>query len=207
MKGLLLKDIMAMKKQCKIMFLVIIIYAFYSVMSKNASMVSGMIALFCAMMPITLMAYDEQSKWDRYALSLPLSRNSIVLGKYILGIGLVVLSMLLIIPINIAMIRYSNEMGLKEALLIVYVIFGIAICFVSLMLPIFYKFGIEKGRLLLFVVFFIPVMLAYMFAKSGIKMPSEKTLEMVGYLSPLVLIAMVIVSLMISINIYRKKEF
>lgn len=56
-----------------------------SVSSKNNFM-GAMIMVMCAILPTTFMSYDEKAKWDKYALSMPLSRDDMVISKYIISI-------------------------------------------------------------------------------------------------------------------------
>ena len=207
MKGLLLKDLFTLRKQGKVYLLLLAFYLFYTILTKNVSMMSSMIAMLCAIAPITTLAYDENCKWDRYALSMPISRKMIVLSKYVFGIVLILISMAIVAPLSMMVVTYTREMELKAAMIIILVVNGIAILFLSILLPLLFKFGVEKGRLLMFVIFFIPLAFVYIYKKINLGLPSKETFELLGYLSPVFLIIIVLISMVISIRIYEKKEF
>lgn len=207
MKGLLLKDLFTLRKQGKVYLLLLAFYLFYTILTKNVSMMSSMIAMLCAIAPITTLAYDENCKWDRYALSMPISRKMIVLSKYVFGILLILISMVIVAPLSMMVVTYTREMELKPAIMIVLAVNGIAILFISILLPLLFKFGVEKGRLLMFVIFFIPLAFVYLYKKINLGLPSKETFELLGYLSPVFLIIIVLISMVISIRIYEKKEF
>ena len=84
MKGLMIKDILNLRKNFKTTLLVIGFFAIYAYTSNNPSYMIAMVTLILSMMPLTSMAYDDMSKWDRYALAMPISKKDIVLSKYIL---------------------------------------------------------------------------------------------------------------------------
>ena len=42
--------------------------------------------LFCGMVPVNLLAYDERSRWLQYSGTLPYTRAQIVSGKYLIGL-------------------------------------------------------------------------------------------------------------------------
>lgn len=207
MKGLILKDIYALRKQGKILLLLLVFYFFYSIMTKNVSMLSAMVAMLCAITPITTLSYDELCKWDRYALSMPVSRKMIVLSKYIFGMLLVLIGMIIVAPISAGIVTYTGEMNIKTALLILLAISGIGIVFFSLIMPLLFKFGVEKGRMLMFLIFFIPMAGVYVVKTLKLQIPSTQTLSLLARLSPFFVLAIFVVSVLLSIRIYEKKEF
>lgn len=207
MKGLLLKDLFTLRKQGKVYLLLIVFYLFYSIFTKNVSMMSAMIAMLCAIAPITTLAYDENCKWDRYALSMPISKKMMVLSKYVFGLLLILISMVIVAPLSMVVVTYTGEMAFKPAFIILLMVNAIAVLFISVLLPLLFKFGVEKGRLLMFVIFFIPMAIAYVYKKTNLGLPSKETLTSLGYLSPLLLLIIFLISIAISIRIYEKKEF
>ncbi len=207
MKGLILKDFFALKKQGKTFLVLFIFYLLFSYMTKNISMLGMMIVLICAMMPITTMSFDELCKWDKYALSMPVSRKTIVLSKYIFGILFNFAGIIIVAPISAVMVIITQEMKVGDSLLMILAMEGIAITFLAFIMPILFKFGVEKGRMLMLLVIFLPTMMFFLLSKLGIELPSEQTLKLLTYLSPIVVIIFLLFSICISIKIYDKKEF
>ena len=136
MLALLLKDLYTLKAQMKVFLFILIIFAL-AFQSE-----AGAFAVFYAtLLPVTSLAYDEQSKWPQLALMLPYSIKDIVLSKYLLGWFLsFVVSMLY---------------GLVSLLIdggdyfLVVIFMSLALCFLALTLPLVFWLGTEKGRLLL----------------------------------------------------------
>ena len=72
MKGLLLKDLLNLKKSIKLMLIIGIAYSiFFSTFEPTT--LTGLLTLLFAMQSLSSFSYDEFSKWDCYALSMPLS--------------------------------------------------------------------------------------------------------------------------------------
>ena len=94
MKGLLLKDFYTMARYGRTMLALIGFYVMLAFLGQPASFVGAMLVFLCAMLVISSFSYDEYGKWNKYCLSLPVSRRQIVGSKYLfallmLGIGLV----------------------------------------------------------------------------------------------------------------------
>ena len=86
MTGLILKDLLNLKKQGKVYLILIIFYFAIGLVNENSSMFASMMTMVAVLIPITAMAYDERCKWDRYALTMPVSRKDMVMSKYLLGL-------------------------------------------------------------------------------------------------------------------------
>lgn len=206
MKGLMIKDFFVIRKQAKVLVGLLIFYLVYATATKAVSMLA-MITLLCVMMPITTMAYDEKNKWDKYVLSMPVSRRTLVLSKYFFGIMLDLTGIVLVALISMIMVFFSDEMIITEVLLMSVTFGAIGLVFLAIMLPILFKFGVEKGRLLMMLVIFTPVILGMLLPKLGIAPPSEQTLKLLAYAAPVIIFFVVLISIKISIAIYNKKEF
>ena len=206
MKGLLLKDLLALKRQGKVLLILIGFYIVYSLMMKNVSMLGAMIILVCVMMPITTLAYDEQCKWDKYALSMPISRKTLVLGKYLFGILLDLAGLAVVALLSIGVVLYSHETSIPEALLTAAATAGIGIIFLSATMPILFKFGVEKGRMLMLVVIILPALLIMLLSRLGMLIPDLETLKLLAFASPVLIVLLLLASIKLSISIYNKKE-
>lgn len=206
MRGLIIKDILNLKKNMMTVLAMIIFFTLFAYGTANPSYIIAMIVLISTTMSITSMAYDELAKWDSYALTMPISRNNIVLSKYILSFlfslgGLVVsttISYILILP-------KSTMKGL-ELLLSAYIIFVLSILFISIILPLIYKFGVEKSRILMLAIMAVPTAMIIFLKDANITMPTESQLMMALKVSPLALIIVVLLSSWISCNIYINKD-
>lgn len=202
MKGLIIKDFLNLKRQGKILGIMIIFYVFLAISSGNNSMLGGVIAVLCAILPVTAFSYDERAKWDKYALTMPVSRRDLVISKYLLGLILLVAAFI----INLVFNLFTSEDQLKEILLMSLLLTGGALVFLSLILPVLFKFGVEKGRTLMLLLLFVPTGLIVLFAKLGIGMPSAAVLNTLQTLAPIIVLAILIISVALSLKIYAKRE-
>lgn len=201
MIGLILKDIYTLKSQAKIYLILAIVYGIYGAAVGDITFIFSVITMMSAMLPITLMAYDERSKWDKYCITMPVSRKSIVLSKYILsfsclGIILLVTEIFTIISEGISI----------EAIMMPICICSVGVFFISVLMSIIIKLGVEKSRLLMMLVFFIPAAIVVFVSKLEILHMNSDTVEKIVMLSPVAVIAIAILSMYISVKLYINKE-
>ena len=211
MKGLLLKDFCILKKQMKLMVVFVIFYAIWAVAAKMPTMMGTMVILLSIMMPISSLSYDEAGQWYRYAFSLPIPRRTLVLSKYVLGF-LVSLGGLVVSAIgNIIILALTNGENALESWLTIIGFLELGVIFLSIIIPILFKYGVEKGRLLIVVIAVIPSLLGALLGStlktSGTLMPSAELLQAILYSSPLFTLAIFLISFRISVGICRKKEY
>ncbi len=211
MKGLLLKDFCILKKQMKLMVVFVIFYAIWAVAAKMPTMMGTMVILLSIMMPISSMSYDEAGQWYRYAFSLPIPRRTLVLSKYVLGF-LVSLGGLVVSAIgNIIILALTNGENALESWLTIIGFLELGVIFLSIIIPILFKYGVEKGRLFIVVIAVIPSLLVALLGStlktSGTLMPSAELLQAILYSSPLFTLAIFLISFRISVGICRKKGY
>lgn len=211
MKGLLYKDFCVLKKQVKILIVFVVFYAIWSVLAQIPSMMGTMVIILSIMLPISSMSYDETGQWYRYAFSLPVSRRTLVLSKYMLGF-LTALAGLLVCAIgNLVILSLTNWENALESWITIGACLEVGVIFLSVLIPVLFKFGVEKGRFLIVAIALVPSMLigllAGMLKNTGIPMPSEEVLQAILYASPLFTLAIFLISFRISVGICKKKEY
>lgn len=143
MKGLLQKDIYTLCKRMKLILLLMAVFACIPGLSATA------FALFYgAMLPITALAYDERSKWDELAAMMPYTTRAIVGSKYALGLllvgGISVLSAAA--QVVTGMVRRTPLDA--DALAAIPLMACIALLMMLIDLPLMFRMGVEKGRIL-----------------------------------------------------------
>lgn len=149
MRALLMKDCYTLWKQLRIFIVVMLVITVF-----NGTFGNLFIVVWAAMMPYTAMAYDERSRWDQLAAMMPYSIRDIVLSKYLLGwlccgaaalFSLAVQSILTVLRFPMAALDpTANLLG-----------FCASLCVLSLTLPLMFRFGVEKGRLVMFLLIFL----------------------------------------------------
>lgn len=203
MKGLIIKDLINLKKQVKVFGFLIAFYVFLAIAMENTAMFGGIITILFAILPITALSYDERARWDKYALTMPISRQDLVIGKYLLGgifLGMAFL-MYLVFGLITRMETPLNVLLISAALA------GVGLMFLSILLPILFKWGVEKGRFLMIGVLAVPTAAIVVASKLGIALPNEKVLHTIAFLSPIIVLLVLAGSIFLSVRVYMNKEF
>ena len=201
MSGLLYKDFSIIKKQGRVYLILIAFYAIFGVATKNVSMFPAMISVFALMLPLTTLSYDEASKWDKFALTMPVSRRSIVLSKYLLAFVISCVTLVL----NVIVGALCGQNVLEAFVVGASSGFGI-LMLASAVLPLVFKLGVEKGRLALVAVVMIPAILFIAFRKLNLTLPQPDNIAVLLGGAVVIGILWIIMSGIISIGIYQKKE-
>lgn len=203
MAGLIYKDLLNLKSQAKVMVILIIVYGVIAITSNNTAMLGGIVSILAAMLPITAMGYDEKAKWDKYAMTMPVSRKDLVLSKYYLGGGF----LLIALAFNIVFNLIVRIMDSADIIPIALLLFAAGIFFMAITLPLIFKFGVEKGRTAMFVLIASPTIVALLLSKLNFQMPSEAFLKMLPLILVVLAILSLLASILLSISIYKRKEF
>ncbi len=201
MSALLLKDFICLKRQAKTLLVFFVMYIILFVTMQNFNFLYAMVIILATTLVMNTYAYDENAKWDTYALSLPITKQQIVLSKYLLSILLACGGVLICVVISL--IKKQTNL---ENWLTIYALFGVAIFIISFLLPLLYKFGSQKARILVICIILVPTFGALALSQLGLSAPSESTIKLLVTLSPFVLAAIFLGSYFISCKIVDNKE-
>ena len=137
MKGMLLKDLMTLRRT---MLLYLVLIVFFAVSNGGSGAAFAM--FYSIAMPVNMIAVDERSRFDRLMPMLPVRRIDCVLDKYIGAWGCLALA---------AVLGIVGESVKAGALVLSPVILpAVAVCLVSqaITLPLLFKFGVDQGRMI-----------------------------------------------------------
>lgn len=209
MKGLLIKDFIVTKKYFRTILLFLLFFGAMAYFNEDASYFGGIVVMMCAMSGISSFSYDAQVKWDQLALSAPVSRKELVRCKYLLSAGLSLFGLVVSLVVTCLILLLKGQpIGLEvfgSSLLLVCA----ALLFLSILLPLIYKFGIEKGRVMIFAVVGILtasiILLGGYFAKGFA--PTEQMLIAVLIAAPIIILLLFALSYVISCKIVQNKDF
>ena len=214
MKGLILKDLLNLRKNLKT---IISMCLFYTLLfsTLNPTFLSGMITILFAMQILTTFSYDDYSKWNMYALSLPITKKQLVLSKYILGISFIIFGGVFSFILTSLLSLFKGSFILGDLVASIIGSTGIMILMILILLPLIFKYGVERSRIMLLAIFAIPTVLILIISKvlalTGIPFPSEEQLNallpVICIIATLILIAGSYVSYMTSVKIVTKKEY
>ncbi len=150
MKGLLLKDFYMLKKYCKVYLILVVVFLIASFYESDNWFCYLYPCIFAGTIPITLLGYDERSKWNEYCSVLPYTKTQIVSAKYLIGLFIQVIVVLLFgLSITLKMC-ISGIFNIKALLFVTAVMICAFLCSTAFCLPFMFKFGVEKGRLAYF---------------------------------------------------------
>lgn len=207
MTALLLKDFYNLKKQLRIMLMFSVLYGILSIFTANIAFLVGILCVLCLMLPISSFSFDQFSKWDDYALALPITRKQIVISKYLLTLVSLITAALLCTVTQFTytlIVKADTFDGNYFSFLLG--LLSTCILLSSINLPITIKFGPEKARVATIFIFLAPVIVAAVAAKVGMPAPDAAALEMAVLLLPVLAIMSFIASFMISIKLYDRKD-
>lgn len=206
MKGLIIKDILNLKKSFNTFIPIFLVYCIFTYSSGDPSFLLGMITLMMSMLTVTSMAYDDLAKWDKLAIAMPLGRKVLVYSKYILSFILSISGVLLSIAAAGIIMLTKGNLELKMLFLTGYGVFAISILFSSIVLPLIYKFGVEKSRMMTMVTVGIPIMMIVLLRKMNIFIPTEAQIRLLLQFSPVFVAIVLLLSISISTGIFKNKD-
>lgn len=206
MKGLIIKDLLNLRRYLKTLLLFLIWYGFLSYRNGDSGLLMTIVALFITMMVITSMTEDESTKWDRLALAMPISRKTMVKSKYLLLILLLIVGVIPATGLAFIIMYIKGTLNISRLWITSYGAFAIALIFVAVSIPLIYKYGVEKTRLLVFIIVAIPLTIGFLIETVGVPLPSKEQLTILLMVSPIFLGLFVLASSKISYGIYRKKD-
>lgn len=211
MTGFLIKDFLYMRQHAKFFLTLVVFYTvlFSSFQGEGvASFLTALIVVMGTTLVLNSFAYDELAKWDRFAFSLPVPRSQAVLSKYLFS---------LILAAGFSVFALLAELAVKKGNLqaddwiTIYVSFGVSLVLPSILIPLIYRFGLQKARVAMLILFLVPFGGVYLIQKinpgllSG-GMPGEAQILFWLKLSPLFLLVIFGGSFLISCGILQKKE-
>ena len=159
MTGLIRKDFLVMRKALKSYLLLVGFYIFLAYLDLfDYSFIITFVQVVLAVLPITAFAYDEQAKWDRYAMALPLGRRGVVRARYLFVLVLALLTMALGLAGTglLYLVRQADPLEMFITLM------------VSSAIGLSYKLGAERARPYLYAIIFIPVVAVVLLARAGV---------------------------------------
>lgn len=150
MKGLLLKDFYMVKKYCKFYVLIALAFCAVSFLSNTSQFFIFYPCILSGILPVTLLGYDERSKWDVYAGTLPYTKAQLVSCKYLLGL-IVQLSMFLLMGLTQAVNLSYHGLFTWQRFSVLLSMLLILSSSAVIPLPPMFRWGVEKGRIAYYV--------------------------------------------------------
>ena len=209
MKALLYKDFVTLWKYLRNYLLMCVIFQLASLAGSDFEFMRYYPLILVASLPHTLLAYDERSGWEKYALTLPVSRKKLVGAKYLMGMILLGASFLLAAVTGLIRSRSAGHFDAFEYCFELSVLLTLGVSVMGVAMPMSFKLGTEKGRMANMICYGILgaalVIVVFVGDKIGL---SDVTLNEWVIVPFLVIPAVVLpVSWMLSARWYEKREF
>lgn len=201
MLGTIIKDLKNIFGQFIYYFVLMVVFMAVSVITENIYYYMGAIVFFCVAVPLSALAYDEKDNWDKFALASGVTRNQLAVSRYLLGL-VIFLPMWAISFILVL----AGGMWDIENLSVLLSYGGIALLTLDAVLPVIFKIGVEKGRIIyiftILIVLALGALLGFLVETIGgasvlYSSAAVLALGVVGFF----------LSLKIACNIYKKKDF
>lgn len=212
MKGLLMKEFMILKKSIGSYLLLTVFFVFMALYMRSTFYIQGVLIISMSMQITSTMIYDSNSGWDKYVLTMPLNRRLIVLSKYVLTLLLLVAALLLGTGMSLVftVVFSSIDATISSILGVSAALFLLLLFVYSILLPLIFKIGVEKSRIFMFLIIFIPVILVLEVVPALPEIVVEfanSHLILLAAGAAVILMAFYCASYFVSLSIYRKEEF
>ena len=216
MRGLLEKDIRLLMHS-KQTFVCFVALAVVLGVEQKSTFMLGYLTFFISAILVSTLSYDEMDHGFAFLFTLPINRKIYVREKYVFCMGgaVIVWSLTMMLYVIILNVRHTPAV-ISEEVLKGLAFLPIVIFFLSLLIPMQLKFGVEKSRLVMIgVSVFVGVMIYYLAEKSGMldgnsavvlsafDLTGDLAVDVIGLLIAAVL---AVVSYLCSRRIMKKKE-
>lgn len=217
--GLILKDFYSIRGYLiRQIGLLLVIYLIIGVAMKTMSMLPAMLMLGVTMSLISIFSLDESSRWNAYALTLPITPRDLVISKYLIYYGGMYAVGLLASLFSAAVdtVLFPNGEDAVENLILgvggglaILIIYSLVI---SVDIPLYLKLGIEKSRIPTTLTFLVPFVaifptVSYWGPWLANMDWSSVNWPVVILISLAALAVIVLVSCRVSIRIMEQKEY
>lgn len=214
MKSLILKDLYNIAHNAKSMLFMLVVLAAVFISTSGVEGYVNICAVMCSIMIVTTFSFDDYSGWARYAMITPVSRKDLVAAKFIVLSIFCVIGSLFGLVISSAAGFLTKQVAFEpaafgELLLLALAAWAISFILGSISIPLVFKFGVEKGRVLLLVSYIVPAGICFGLYQTLVMSGVEITDRLVFTLlccSPVAAIVWCCAMYQISYRIFEKQE-
>ena len=209
MKGLLVKDFHLLMQRKSFFFLLAVLTVFMSFTMEGTLFAVGWVTMLMGIVSFSTIAYDEYDNCLPFLMSLPATRRDYAAGKYLFSIISGFAGWIFAAVVKLIISLMQSEFGTS-----ILVFLPLLLILLSCCIPVELKWGAEKGRMYLLVIYgiffallaagirFLPEAPAFL-AKMAAGLSFPIAVCLIFILSFLIFA----VSLSLSIRIMQRKEF
>lgn len=215
MIGLMVKDFLVMRKTIRSYLLVMLVYTVLAIIGAwSADFVGGFLMTMVAILPMNTFAYDKQAKWDVYGLTFPVGRTKTVAARYLAVLLLAFGGLALAAAAGLLMGAMGKIEYIGGYLLTCAVCGLLAMLMNAVLLPILYKFGPERARIMLYGMFGIIVLAgwAFLIPLKGLEWlktlgePTPTQIAAIPFFAAAVALVLLLLSFLLSRHIYENLD-
>lgn len=203
MIGLLKKDLYVADKSGRLLLVLALVFSMVPSLGAFGSTYAMMMAF---MLPLNSIAYDERCKWDRYAAMLPYKPEQIVWSKYVLSYIYTLLAECIIILGALVRSRLKDMLDMAEEIQTGMALVVAMLLITALGLPMLYRFGSEKGRLVMILVMGAGIGIALGIMSIFDGTPGQMSFQTLMLIGVAAAVALTLVSFRLSVRFYRNRQ-
>ncbi|MBR2047955.1 MAG: ABC-2 transporter permease [Oscillospiraceae bacterium] len=207
MKGLILKDLYQCVRYYKSYLVLVVVFLFSSVNSDSLFFTFYPV-MIAGMIPPSLLAYDERSKWDLYTTTLPVTRAQVVSAKYLLGLMVQAAFLLISLLFHTVTLLVKGNFSLDYLGMMISLLTVLSALSSSATLPFMFKLGAEKGRMAYYVM--IGLTVGGIAAATAVLQPDLQSDIQLGSVPAILMVlfagGVYFLSWRLSIRFYEKRE-
>ncbi len=202
MIGLLRKDLYMTAAYCRSFLLILAVFLGVGMMGNGNNFFLIYPMIIGMMLPVSILSYDERFKWHLTCDALPCTRAQAVSSKYILTLLIVLLVFLLTMLVQgIRLYRLDSLEELRE---LPGLLLPVGLVGPALLLPVFFRLGVEKGRLFYYLLVGL-VCFAAVFFSTDLG-PADAQARLPGALLVIVSAVLFGLSWVLSVFLYQRRE-
>lgn len=200
MKGMVIKDLMS----AKTILLIYILITLFAGIITGEYLVSQATIFFYGGIIMHVMSLDEKTGWEKWAVSMPVSRKELIWSKYISCLLFLLIGVVSVLLGNFIFSWILHQDLPVEVFKNIFHIFLISVIYISFVIPFGLKFGERIGRMLMFIAIFliVPLMKGKSFGFISMTSFYENLFLWALFITGIIFIS----SLVVSVKIYEKKD-
>lgn len=212
MRGLLTKDFLTLNKKFGVKRIIMDMAIIFSLMLILEG--AGAIYISFLLLPleitsiiISLTNCDEQWKWGKYAISLPVTKTQIVRSRYTFAAILSLIGLAVALLVNAVSYFSFHTYKLGFYLFIAVSAFAVTLLFLALILPSNYSLGVNAGFALMLVLIILLLVLGFWskMADNAIMLFVVNNFDLFLGIAFVAVIILCIMSYFLSVYFFKKK--
>ena len=139
-------------------------------------------------------------------MTLPYTRKQIVLSKYLFSLLITVIGAAIGIGVNLILIATGIAARDGDIWSMIGLVLCMVVIFIGIMIPLMFRYGAEKARIIVIAIFLVPFML---FVILGGEHGADGLMDVINAIItwlPFITAALLVMSWLLSVRIYSKRE-